>query len=497
MSAQIILTVIVVYFILLVVISFFTSSKSGKDAFFTGDKASPWYLVAFGMIGASLSGITFISIPGWVESQQFAYMQMVLGYLLGYAVIAYLLMPLYYRLNITSIYTYLYNRFDKITHRTGASFFLISRILGASLRLFLVVDILQLFVFDEFGIPFWGTASISIILIWLYTFRSGIKTVVWTDTLQTFFMLFSLGLTIYFILNKLDWSLAESITHANKANLSQIFFFDNFRLSNYFPKQFLGGMFMAIAMTGLDQDMMQKNLTCKSLKDAQKNMMSFSTILIIVNLVFLFLGALLYLFLQEQSIDMPVKMGNNGPAPAPDRLFATIAINHLPQIASITFIIGLIAAAYSSADSALTSLTTSFCFDFIDIKSKPEQDQKRIRLKIHIAFSLLLLLVINLAKITNQGSVIHELFVASTYTYGPLLGLFAFGIFTKKTAQGPGLLIVCLIAPVIVYIIDKNASEWLFGYQFGYEKLLLNGLLTFIGIWLVATLQKDKRITNV
>ncbi|MGB6268152.1 MAG: sodium:solute symporter, partial [Olleya sp.] len=382
-STQIIL-LISGYFGVLILISYLTGKKSTNDAFFKGNKQSPWYLVAFGMIGASLSGVTFISVPGWIEASQFSYMQVVLGYIVGYLVIGTVLLPLYYRLNLTSIYTYLEGRFGNYSYKTGASFFLISRVVGASFRLYLVANVLQIILFDELGIAFWQTVSITVLLIWLYTFKSGIKTIVWTDSLQTLFMLIAVGVTIYFLSQSIDLKGNSILGFVLDSDLSKTFFFDDYKSANYFWKQFISGAFIAIVMTGLDQDMMQKNLTCKTLKDAQKNMFWFTIVLTIVNFIFLSLGLLLTVYAQQNGIDAHK-----------DDLFPILAKEHLGIGVFVFFLIGLIAAAYSSADSALTSLTTSFSIDILDIEKKYNQKQQvAVRKKIHIAISLVLILVI-------------------------------------------------------------------------------------------------------
>lgn len=475
MSSVVILSILIGYFVVLISISYVTSLQSDDNTFFTGDKSSPWYVVAFGMIGASLSGVTFISIPGWIETQQFAYMQMVFGYLIGYFVIATVLMPIYYQMNLTSIYTFLEDRFGSFAHKTGSAFFLISRVLGASFRLFLVVIVLQKFVFEDFGIQFWQTSLISILLIWIYTFKSGIKTVVWTDTLQTLFMLLSLGVSLYLLCKHLNLSIGNIMPSLSEANYSQIFFWDDIKVSNHFLKHFIGGAVIAIAMTGLDQDMMQKNLTCKSLKDAQKNMLWFSIILVIVNFLFLVLGGLLFLYAQKNNITIPDRK---------DLLFPTIALNGLPEtFAGIVFLLGLIAAAYSSADSALTSLTTSFCLDFLEMK-EPNTKKRYI---VHIGFSILLFFVIQCAYWFSEDNIIGLLFKASTYTYGPILGLFAFGILSKRVIKNsPLIIVVCLISPILCYIIDLFDKDWFNGYAFGFEMLLINGIITYTALFLIS-----------
>ncbi|MFT4642271.1 MAG: Na+/proline symporter, partial [Candidatus Azotimanducaceae bacterium] len=414
-----ILLLIAGYFGILLLISFFTGKNDSNDTFFKANKQSPWYIVAFGMIGASLSGVTFISVPGLIGGQQFAYMQGVFGFFVGYMIILFVLLPIYYRLNVTSIYQYLEQRFGKVSYKTGAFFFLLSRVTGASFRLFLVAIAMQYIVFEQIGIPFWATVVISILLIWVYTFRGGIKTIVWTDTLQTLAMLTAVGVAIYLINQKLDWSYVEFLNSNEFAEKGQIFFFDDPNSKTYFWKYFIGGIFIAIAMTGLDQDMMQKNLTCKNQNDAQKNMFTMATLLVIVNFVFLSLGALLFIYSEKLGIQIPEVDGRT----RTDLLFPEIAMNQgLGTGLAITFIIGLIAAAYSSADSALTSLTTSFSVDFLDIEKRPKEAQKPLRKKVHIAVSVLLIFVVILFN-SLDGNVVSNLFKFATFTYGPLLGL--------------------------------------------------------------------------
>ena len=472
-----ILLLIAVYFILLIVISYFTGKHSDtNDAFFKANKNSPWYLVAFGMIGASLSGVTFISVPGWVEASQFSYFQFVLGFSVGYMVVALVLLPLYYRLNLTSIYTYLDQRFGNYSYKTGASFFLLSRIVGASFRLFLVANVLQIIVFDALGIPYWTTVTITIFLIWVYTFKSGIKTIVWTDTFQTLFMLTAVGVAIYYISDELGIQGGELISHISNSDLSRIFFFDDFKSAEYFWKQFFAGAFIVIVMTGLDQDMMQKNLTCRNLREAQKNMFWFTIVIILVNLIFLSLGILLLEYAEA-----------NGIMARRDDLFPVIATQSgLGMGIAVVFVLGLIAAAYSSADSALTALTTSFSIDILDIEKKytPEK-QRKIRKRIHIAMSGVLILVIIAFKyVIKDESVIAKLYTFAGYTYGPLLGLYSFGLFTKFSIRDKWVPLVCILSPVLSYIIDVNSAAWL-GFEFGFFILILNGLLTFLGLALL------------
>ncbi len=486
MSPQLVVTVIFAYFSVLILISFLTSKTSDSSTFFTGNRQSPWYLVAFGMIGASLSGVTFISVPGWVASTQFGYMQMVLGYLVGYAFIGFVLMPLYYKLNLISIYQYLEDRFGFWSYKTGAFFFLVSRIVGASFRLFLVAGVLQLAIFDAWGISFHITVAITIGLIWLYTFRGGIKTIVWTDSLQTLFMLLAVVIVITNINTELDLSFAQMVTSVKESSYSQVFFWD-WNESSHFIKQFLSGAFIAIVMTGLDQDMMQKNLTCRNIGDAQKNMFWFSAVLVFVNLLFLCLGALLYLYAQTKGIAIPERS---------DDLFPILALQHFDIFTGIIFLLGIIAAAYSSADSALTSLTTSFCVDFLNFQREETlekvKSQRNLRLLIHLGFSVILFGVIILFKSLNNDAVISSVFKAAGYTYGPLLGLYAFGLFTNFKLRDWAVPMVCILSPILSYFLNLNSENLFSGYKFGFEILLVNGGLTFLGLM---TLIKKERVT--
>ena len=482
MSATQILILIAAYFCVLLLISYFTGKNDNNEDFFKAGKQSPWYLVAFGMVGASLSGVTFISVPGWIEGSQFSYFQVVLGYMFGYFIVAYLLLPIYYKLNVTSIYEYLLQRFGVVSHKTGAFFFFVSRVIGAAFRLFLVAIVLQQFVFNAWNVPFEITVVISILLIWIYTNKGGIKTIVWTDTLQTFFMILAVILSIYFINENLGWTFGEFLASSELKQYSDVFVTDSFLERGHFIKSFVGGMFITICMTGLDQDMMQKNLTCKSLKDAQKNMISFSVVLVIVTFLFMLLGALLYIYANKNNIAMPLMDGQ----PRTDLLFPEIALNGgLGITLAITFMLGLIAAAYSSADSALTSLTTSFCVDFLDIEKKPKEEQKSIRKKAHIGMSIMLVIVIIIFKYVLTSNVIDSLLTVAGYTYGPLLGLFAFGIFTKYQVKDKYVWIVALCSAVLIAVIGNIPPENLGGYVLGYELLPINGLLTFIGLILI------------
>ena len=464
MSPILILTIIALYFVGLIVISYLTGRNDSNETFFLGNKQSPWYIVSFGMIGATLSGVTFISVPGWVADSQFSYMQMILGMTAGYLVIANILMPIYYRMNLTSIYAYLGDRFGEVTHKTGAFFFLLSRTIGASFRLYLVANVMQIAIFDAWNVPFWLTVSLTIVLIWIYTFRSGIKTIIWTDTLQTLFMLSAVGVSIWLISDKMGLGLIDLTQTISQSEYSKMFFWEG---KQNFIKQFLSGAFLAIVMTGLDQDMMQKNLSCRSLSEAKKNMYSFSVALIVVNVFFLALGALLYLYAQQIGLDIPKG----------DDLFPLVALQgDLGLGVGVFFILGLIAAAYSSADSALTSLTTSFCVDFLDVEKK--ENSRKTRKYVHIAFSLLLVVAILIFKAINDDSVISALFKVAGYTYGPLLGLFAFGIFTKWSVRDKAVPIVAFLSPVAAYILQLYIP-------FGFELLMINGGITFLGLCLL------------
>ena len=477
-----ILSLIAIYFCMLLLIAYFTGKNDTNETFFKANKKSPWYIVTFGMIGASLSGVTFISVPGWVQSSQFSYMQIVIGYLFGYFVIAYLLIPIYYKLQITSIYEFLKQRFGTTSHKTGALFFFISRVIVASFRLFLVASVLQYYIFDSWNIPFEITVILSVILIWSYTFKGGIKTIVWTDTFQTLFMLFAVCATIYIILSKLNWTISDVFASSEFQKYSQIIFLDDFNDKKHLIKSFLGGMFIAIAMTGLDQDMMQKNLTCKNIKEAQWNVISLGFVLILVNFVFLALGALLFIYAEKFGIEIPIINGSV----KTDLLYPEIALNgDLGITIGIVFILGLIAAAYSSADSALTSLTTSYCIDILDIENREKPQQKSIRKKVHIAISILLILVIVSFRYVLEDNIISSLLQIVSYTYGPLLGLFAFGIFTKHAIKDDYVWIIALLSVITSYFLNKYSIQILSGYVFGYELLIINGIITFIGLYLI------------
>jgi SSS family transporter len=484
MDSNLVLVVITSYFLLLFLISWLTTRKISSESFFTGDRQSPWFLVAFGMIGASLSGVTFISVPGEVGNTNFYYFQVVLGYIIGYAVIALVLLPLYYRLNLVSIYSYLEGRFGFWSYKTGAFFFILSRTLGSSIRVFLVAGVLQLVLFDQWGIPFWVSVLITVSLIWLYTFRGGIKTVVWTDTLQTAFMLLAVLISIYLVAVELNISgIGEMVDIVAADSRSTIFNWSWQDGTNFF-KQFMSGIFIVIVMTGLDQDMMQKNLTCRNIGDAQKNMFWFTIILVFVNLLFLALGVLLYLYSEAKGINLPLNS---------DDLYPMLATEHFSAFAGIVFVLGIIAAAYSSADSTLTALTTSFCYDFLEIERKyPLKDRTRIRQRVHVGFSVLMFLCILLFRWINDQSVINAVFIIAGYTYGPLLGLYAFGLFTQYKIRDKWVPLLAVSAPLIAFIFDLNSEVWFYGYRFGFEILILNGMIMFLGLFLIR--QKATRI---
>lgn len=502
MSPFLLFSFVIGYFILLLVVAYFTSKNSNNDSFFIGNRKSNWMLVAFGMIGTSLSGVTFVSVPGTVGAVGFQYFQVVIGYFLGYLVIAFVLLPIYYTLNLTSIYLYLQKRFGPVSYKTGALFFIVSRALGATARMFLVINILQIFILNNMGIPFWLTALVILLLILLYTFEGGVKTIVYTDTLQTTFMLLGLVICIITVLGKMDMGLGEIFTSMKAHKLSQIFNTD-VKSSGYFLKQILGGMFITIAMTGLDQEMMQKNISVRTLKDSQKNILTLSTILIFVNLLFLFMGGLLYLYAEQTGV---LVKG--------DDLFPTIALGGTLTVAvSIIFIIGLISALFPSADGALTALTSSFCIDILGLKKNKDLSEKQkraTRLTVHLSFAILFFLLVMLFKWINDKSIIDVILKVAGYTYGPLLGLFAFGILTHRKIKDKYALIICLLSPVIIFGVDfinnpewyishfslsaftaeslKSFSQTVFGgFKLGIEILIFNGLLTFLGLFIIST----------
>lgn len=470
-----------VYTLLLFAVMWLTGRRGakGNEAFFRAGRRSPWYVVAYGMIGASLSGVTFMSVPGGVYSGAWTYMPLVFGYVLGYAVIALLLLPLYYRLNLTSIYTYLEQRFGVRSEKTGALFFILSRLLGSALRMYLVVFVLYEFVFRAWGIPFWVPAVVFIAIILLYTFRGGIKTVVWTDTLQTTFLLAAAVATVVAILNNLDMSFGELMRVSSEKGYTRMFDTDP-TAPKFWVKQVLAGMFITITMTGLDQDMMQKNLTCKSLRDAQKNVMTSSLLFIVVNILFLSLGAALLAYSAETGFALPV---NEAGAVVPDKIFPSVAFS-FSGFTAVVFVLGMVAAGYSSADGTLTALTTTFCYDFLGFgKNDAKGSDVKVRRWVHVAFALLYLLVIVAFRPFHRQSLIDTVFDVAGFTYGPLLGLYAFGLFTKRQARDRWVPVIAVLSPVVCYVLKLYAPVWL-GYRFGFEILLVNGLITFGLLWL-------------
>jgi Na+/proline symporter len=474
MSPILIFGLFLIYTLVLFAVTWITARKADNQSFYIGNKKSPWFIVAYGMIGASLSGVTFMSVPGWVKDTQFSYMVVVLGYLVGYLVIALVLLPLYYRLKLTSIYSYLEQRFGFWSYKTGAGFFILSRTLGASLRMFLVINVLQIFVFDAWNVPFWINVLVFISLIILYTLKGGIRTIIWTDTLQTTFMLLAVILSVIYIGKNLHIPLFKLVSVVKESDVSNMFITD-WHHPRFFLKQFFSGMFITIVMTGLDQEMMQKNLSCRNIKEAQKNMFTFSAILVAVNLLFLFLGALLLIYIQSKGLTIA----------SSDDIFPTIAIRYLGPMAGVVFLIGLISAAFPSADGALTSLTTCVSIDFLGLEQRKgltEKAKTRIRYTVHLAIALVFFISVMMFRVLNDRAVIDKLFTIAGYTYGPLLGLYSFGLFTKRSVNDKITPVIAIISPVICFFLSKYSVQLLNGYKFGFELLLLNGLLTFIGL---------------
>lgn len=468
------------YFILLILVAYFTSRSATTDTFFTANRKSPWFIVAFGMIGTTISGVTFISVPGEVGNSAFTYFQFIMGNFIGYMVVAFILLPVYYRMNLISIYTYLEERLGFYSYKSGSFFFLLSRTIGAAFRMYLVAEVLQLAFFAHFGIPFGVTVLISILLIWIYTTKGGVKTIIWTDSLQTIFLISAVVLTIYFIFNSFGWSFGQMIKQVQESPHSKVFDWD-WRSGKFFVKQFLAGIFITIVMSGLDQDMMQKNLTCKNLKEAQKNMLTFSAIFVAVVWMFLTLGALLYIYAESHQIALPQKS---------DDLYPLLAINHMNLMIGIFFLLGITAANYASADSALTSLTTAFCIDFLNFGKREDQNKKRLLKITHIGFSLLLFLVIMIFKAVNNQSVVMAVFKVAGLTYGPLLGLFAFGMLTKLRIKDHLVPMVVIAAPTLSWLLNHFSEQLLNGYQIGFELIIINGAFTFFGLLLIRIRQK-------
>jgi solute:Na+ symporter, SSS family len=476
MSPLLILVIFLLYTAVLFTVTWFTARKADSQSFFIGNKISPWFVVAYGMIGASLSGVTFMSVPGWVKETQFSYMVVVAGYLFGYSVIALVLLPLYYRLKLTSIYSYLDQRFGLWSYKTGAGFFILSRTLGASLRMFLVINVLQIFVFDAWHVPFWLNVLVFISLIIIYTLKGGIRTIIWTDTLQTTFMLLAVVLSVVYISRDMNVSLVSLIKTVKSSHVSEMFITD-WHHERFFLKQFFSGMFITIVMTGLDQEMMQKNLSCRNIKEAQKNMFTFSAILVFVNLLFLFLGALLLIYVQNKGVAVA----------SSDEIFPTVALKYLSPVAGLVFLIGLISAAFPSADGAITSLTTSVSIDFLGLDRREgitEQTRTRIRYAVHFSIALIFFISVLLFSSINDKAVIDKLFTIAGYTYGPLLGLYSFGLFTKRKVNDRITPFIAIISPLSCFFLSKYSVSLLNGYKFGFELLLLNGLLMFAGLYI-------------
>ena len=471
---HIILIVILAYFCALLVLSRLTTrgSQASNETFYRANRQAPWYMVAFGMVGASISGVTFVSVPGMVLRTDMTYMQTCLGFIAGYFVVAFVLLPVYYRLNLTTIYTYLLNRLGRRSYKTGASFFLLSKMTGAAVRFFVVCIILQRFVLDAMGFPFWLTVPLLVSLIWLYTRRGGIKTLVWTDTFQTVCMFSALLLIIYKVMGALDYSLTDAVAAIRSDGRSRMFVFDDWVTKQNFWKQFFSGMFITIVMTGLDQDMMQKNMTCRTLRDAQKDMCTYGFAFAPANLLFMCLGILLAQLAVRQGLPIPA---------SGDELLPMYATGRLGQAVLVLFIVGIVAASFSSADSALTSLTTSYC---VDIRERAGDE--RLRKRAHLGMAVIFVVFILLFRLLNSTSVLDAIYVMCGYTYGPLLGLFAFGLFTRRQVNDRLVPYICIASPLLCFLLDKTISATT-GYQFGYELLMLNGLLTFLGLWLSGT----------
>ena len=493
MAPGILLSFLIGYFLILLGISYFTSKKSSDNStFFTANRNSKWYLVAFGMIGTALSGVTFISVPGEVGNpagNEFKYFQFVIGNAIGFILIAAFLLPLYYRMNLTSIYTYIEERLGTYSYKTAASIFLLSRTIGSSFRLYLVVIVLQRFIFDSYGIPFWATVLISLGLIWSYTFKGGLKTIIITDTLQTVFLVSSVILTIFFICNSLDLNIFQAFETIKNSGYSKVFFYEDFMTSKFHvSKQLLGGIFVTITMVGLDQDMMQKNLSCKNIGEAQKNMFTFTAVFVIINIFFLSVGALLYVYANKYGIAIPLDSITG--KPRTDFLFPEIAFNHLSAIPAIVFMLGLTAATFATTDSALTALTTSFCVDFLSFSKKADINSTssiRNRHLVHVGFSLLMFLVVVLFNIVNNAAVVSAIFTVASYTYGPLLGLYGFGLFLKSRGVRDKLVpFICILSPAICFFLNANSKIVMGGYVFDNELIVVNGFITFIGLLIIS-----------
>ncbi|MFD0793989.1 sodium:solute symporter [Mucilaginibacter litoreus] len=496
MSPGVLLTFIIGYFLVLMVISYLTSRKSSdNDTFFIANRNSKWYLVAFGMIGTALSGVTFISVPGKVgapSGDQFAYFQFVLGNAAGFIVIATVLLPLYYRMKLTSIYSYIEHALGTWSYKTAAAIFLLSRTIGSAFRLYLVVIVLQRFIFDSYGIPFSITVLICLLLIWSYTFKGGLKTIIITDSLQTLFLVSSVFLSIYFICRSLDMNIFQTAEAIKESSYSKIFFFENFLSSHFhFSKQFLGGLFITVGMTGLDQDLMQKNLSLSNIKEAQKNMFSFTAVFVVINIFFLSVGALLYMYAAKNGITVEKT----------DYLYPTIALKYLGIIPAMVFMLGLTAATFATTDSALTALTTSFCVDFLGFNKRKDTNSKKmvnLRHYVHIAFSGLMFLTIIAFNALNNDAVVTAIFKVASYTYGPLLGLYSFGLFmSSRQVNDKFVPFICLISPAVCYFLSTDSKEILGGYVFDNELIIVNGLITFMGLWLTSKQRLNQPVASL
>ncbi|KAA6334802.1 sodium:solute symporter [termite gut metagenome] len=484
-----VLITIAIYFAILFLVSYLAGRKADNEGFFVGNRKSAWYVVAFAMIGSSISGVTYVSVPGMVATNGFAYLQMVLGFVAGQFIIAFVLVPLFYRMNLVSVYEYLGNRFGISSYKTGAWFFFLSKMLGAAVRLFLVCLTLQLLVFNPLGLPFILNVVATVALVWLYTFRGGVKSLIWTDSLKTFCLIVSVILCIYYIASDLHVSLSGMIKTITDSDLSRLFFFDDVNDKRFFFKQFFAGVFTMIAMTGLDQDMMQRNLSCKNFKDSQKNMITSGISQFFIILLFLMLGVLLYTYAGQSGLFTPQDIAAG--SIKSDEVFPMIAVgSYFPVIVGVLFIVGLISSAYAAAGSALTALTTSFTVDVLGIKNKGEAEIVKIRKRVHIGMAAVMGLVIVIFNLLNNTSVIDAVYILASYTYGPILGLFAFGIFMKTQVRDRYIPLVAIVSPILCFILQRNSKAWFGGYEFSYELLIFNALFTFVGLWLLAVRKK-------
>ncbi len=486
MSPLSVLLTVAAYFAVLFSIAYLTGRRADNEGFFVGNRRSPWFVVAFAMIGSSISGVTFVSVPGWVEVSHFSYLQMVLGFVAGQFAIAFVLIPLFYRMGLVSIYEYLENRFGLSSYRTGAWFFFLSKMLGAAVRVFLVCIVMQLLIFEPFGLPFLLNVVCTMALVWLYTFRGGVKSLVWTDSLKTFCLIVSVGLCIHYIASDLGLGFGGMLSAVAEHDYSRVFFFDDVNDKRYFFKQFLAGAFTVIAMTGLDQDMMQRNLSCKNYRDSQKNIVTSGILQFFVIGLFLVLGVLLYMFAHRNGIDVPAKS---------DELFPMIATQgYFPAVVGVLFVVGLVSSAFAAAGSALTALTTSFTVDILEsTKKRDEAGTARVRKRVHVGMAVVMGLVILVFELLNDTSVVDAVYTLASYTYGPILGMFAFGIFTRKKVRDGWVPFVAVLSPVLCWVLQRNSQAWFGGYTFSYELLIFNALFTFVGLCLAVKKNDDRR----